>query len=262
MSIFQAVVYGFIQGVTEFLPISSSAHLILLPYFTGWNDPGLAFDVALHWGTLAAVFIYFRKDVVMLVRLFVESLKGARSPEHMLPWKIAAATVPAAALGFFLEKHAETVFRSPALLIFTLSLMGAALWAADRWGKKNAGMESISFTKAVLIGCAQGLALVPGVSRSGVTITSALLLGLDRESAVRFSFFLSMPITLGAGLLKSRYLVQNIGDPVILTAILSSMLFGMAAIHLLISYVRNKSFTPFVIYRLALAATIAFMLGF
>lgn len=261
MDIFHAVAYGFIQGMTEFLPVSSSAHLTLLPFFTGWQDPGLAFDVALHWGTLAAVFIYFRKDVLHLIQSFIGSLKGGRTPEHLLPWKIAIATVPGAALGFIFEKQAESLFRSPVLLACTLSVMGAALWAADRWGRKDTGIESLSFGKAVLIGIAQGIAIVPGVSRSGITIATGLLLGLDRESAVRFSFLLSMPITLGAGLLKSKYLIHNAGDPGILIGIVSSGLFGFAAIHILITYVRSRSFTPFVIYRFALAAAVLIMLG-
>ena len=260
MSIFQSIVYGFIQGTTEFLPISSSAHLILVPFFTGWEDPGLAFDVALHWGTLAAVFIYFRKDVAWMIRLFIESLRGARSAEHALPWKVAAATVPAAVIGLLIEKQAESLFRSPALLAGTLSMMGLALWAADRWGRKHLGMGGLSLGKCVLIGFAQGLALVPGVSRSGVTITTALLLGLDRKSAVRFSFLLSMPITLGAGVLKSKYLVHHIQEPAILIAIVSSLLFGLAAIHVLITYVKKGSFTPFVIYRFALSAVILIFL--
>ncbi len=256
MNIFQAVSYGLIQGLTEFLPVSSSAHLTLLPVFTGWEDPGLSFDVALHWGTLIAAVVYFRKDVLRLIALAIESLKGASTPEHHLPWKIAAATIPGAILGLLLEKHAEHAFRSPLLLAVTLSTMGLALFAADRWGSKQIPLEQISWRQAIIIGVCQGIALIPGVSRSGITITTALVLGLDREAAVRFSFFLAIPITLGAGLVKFKYLIHNIGDPAIPVGLLVSALSGLAAIHILITYVRRKSFTPFVVYRLALAVAI------
>jgi undecaprenyl-diphosphatase len=134
--------------------------------------------------------------------------------------------------------------------------MGLCLWAADRWGKKDTSLGNLSWGKALAIGVAQGFAIIPGVSRSGVTITMGLLFGLEREAAVRFSFFLAIPITFGAGLLKSKYLVHNISDPAILTAMLLSLLSGLAAIHVLLTYVRKKSFTPFVVYRLALAAFI------
>lgn len=262
MTIFQSCVYGIIQGLTEFLPVSSSAHLILLPFFTRWADPGLAFDVALHWGTLLAVFIYFRRDVAMMIQLTIESLRGQRSAAHAVPWKIVLATVPGAVMGFILEKQAESLFRSPALLACTLSTMGVALWASDRWGQKSMKLEELSWGKALLIGLGQGVAIVPGISRSGITITTGLLLGLEREAAVRFSFFLAMPITLGAGLLKSKYILQNFGDPSIAVGILTSAIFGLAAIHILITYVKKKSFTPFVIYRLGLAGVILLMLCF
>ncbi|MCG3205376.1 MAG: Undecaprenyl-diphosphatase [Elusimicrobia bacterium] len=261
MTIFHSLVYGSIQGLTEFLPVSSSAHLILIPFFTKWPDPGLAFDVALHWGTLLAVFIYFRTDVALMLRLFWESLCGKRSEAHTLPWKIALATLPGAVLGYILEKHAESVFRSPALLAGTLSVMGLGLWASDRWGKKEISLEQLSWKHSLLIGLAQGIALVPGVSRSGITIATALFLGFKREAAVRFSFFLAMPITLGAGLLKSGYLLQNITDPFISIGILTSLLSGLAAIHILLTYVKNNSFTPFVLYRLGLAGVVLFMLS-
>jgi len=245
MSLSHAIAYGIIQGLTEFLPVSSSAHLTLLPFFTGWEDPGLAFDVALHWGTLLAVLVYFRKDVLNLIL-----------NDRTLGYKIALATVPGAVIGFLLEEHAETVFRSPALLAVTLSVMGIFLLIADKKGSHSVVLGELSWKKALLIGLSQGLAIVPGVSRSGVTIATGLLLGLEREAAVKFSFYLAIPITMGAGLLKSPYLISNIHDSSILVAIVSSALAGFAAIQILITYVRTKSFTPFVVYRLALAGCI------
>jgi undecaprenyl-diphosphatase len=256
MPFLHALVYGALQGLTEFLPVSSSAHLVLLPVFTGWEDPGLAFDVALHWGTLVAVALYFRSDVVTLIRDALRCLSGVHTPQTLLPFKLIVATVPGALIGLAFEKQAESQFRSPALLACTLSLMGVALWIADRAGRKQNDIDSISWTQALLIGLAQGFAIIPGVSRSGVTITGALILGLKREEAVRFSFLMSMPIILGAGLLKSKYLVANAGDTSMWLAMASSFAFGIAAIHVLITYVKTKSFAPFVIYRLVLSAGI------
>jgi len=257
MDIFQAIVYGIVQGLTEFLPVSSSAHLILLPVFTGWPDPGLAFDVALHWGTLAAVFIYFRKDIIALAWGALGALTGGRAPENILPWKIAVATLPGAFFGFILEHQAETVLRSPWIMVVTLSVMGGALWYADRTGAKTLHLQDITWTRALIVGTLQAVALVPGVSRSGITITAGLLLGLERTAAVRFSFFLAMPITAGAGILKASYLIENVGVPAIWVGVLASAISGILATHVLITYVRTRSFTPFVIYRLLLAAVLA-----
>lgn len=257
MGIFEAIVFGIIQGLTEFLPVSSSAHLILLPVFTGWPDPGLAFDVALHWGTLAAVFLYFWRDIAALFKGAAGTFRGGSAPENILPWKIAAATVPGAVIGYLVEDHAETVLRSPWIMVVTLSAMGVALWLADRHGRKNLSIRDLSWPRALAIGLLQALALIPGVSRSGITITTGLVLGLERTAAVRFSFLLSVPITLGAGVLKSPYILENLGSPVIWAGVLASAAAGIAATHVLITYVRTKSFTPFVIYRVLLAAVLA-----
>lgn len=257
MGIFQATVYGLVQGLTEFLPVSSSAHLILVPFLTDWPDPGLAFDVALHWGTLVAILIYFRRDVVELVRGGVGALSGGRTQENIFPWKIVVATVPGAVFGVLIEHKAETVLRSPWILVGTLSMLAVALWLSDRFGRKSLRMEDISWGKALTVGVLQALALIPGVSRSGITITTCLALGLEREAAVRFSFLLALPITAGAGLLKCTYLFHNLGNAGVWVAMAVSALSGVAAIHILITYVRTKSFTPFVVYRIGLAIAIA-----
>lgn len=257
MTIFEAIVYGVIQGITEFLPISSSAHLILLPVFTGWKDPGLAFDVALHWGTLLAVLLYYWRDLLTLAKGGVRFLAGERKHENILPWQILAATIPAAVIGYLVEDLAATAFRSPWIMVVTLSLLGVLLWLADRLGRKRIPMEAVGWMPALIIGCCQAIALVPGVSRSGVTITTALFLGLDRSAAVRFSFLLSIPITAGAGLLKSPYVMNNLGNPMIWAGVAASAVSGMLAMHVLISYVKNRSFTPFVLYRIALAVVLA-----
>ena len=257
MSVFQAVVYGVVQGLTEFLPISSSAHLILVPVFTGWPDPGLAFNVALHWGTLIAVTAYFWRDVVALFRDAGLSAAGDRSPQRLLPWKIALATVPGAALGYLFEHHAETTFRSPWVIVATLSLLAMALFAAERRGAGAIAVDQVPWISAFLVGVFQGIAIVPGVSRSGITITAALFLGLEKTAAVRFSFLLSIPIILGAGILEAGYIRDNLGNAAMWAGLAGSAAAGWAAIHFLITFVRTRSFLPFVIYRLALAGFLA-----
>jgi undecaprenyl-diphosphatase len=251
MSVFQAAAFGVVQGITEFLPISSSAHLLLLPWFFGWPDPGLAFDVALHWGTLLGVVVYYRRDCAqMLKTIFSNSLL----------WKIAFATLPAVVAGVLVKDLAETAFRSPWITAGTLSGVGLLLYFADRTGRGSDTLDQLSWKKALAVGCFQALALVPGVSRSGITMSAALLFGLDRSAAVRLSFLLSIPVTLGAGLLKIGYLTNNLGNPAVITAIVASALAGFSAIHFLVMFVRNKSFTPFVVYRLLLAGVIVWFL--
>lgn len=251
MTFFQAIAFGVVQGITEFLPISSSAHLLLLPWFMGWKDPGLAFDVALHWGTLIGVVTYYRRDLWEL----------AKSPRNPLILKLAAATVPGAVLGLILEKHAENTLRSPWITATAMAVMGILLYSADRRSAAATHSSSeISWGQALLIGTSQGIALIPGVSRSGITISTALLLGLSRPSAVQFSFLLSIPITFGAGLLKSKYLLDNLGDPTVLAGIVSSAVAGFLAIGFLVKFVRTKSFTPFVVYRLILSGVIVWFL--
>lgn len=257
MSLIQSAAYGFIQGLTEFLPVSSSAHLTLLPFFTGWKDPGLAFDVALHLGTLIALFAYFWRDIVAITIDFVFFLRGEKGAQNVFPFKILVATIPGAIIGLLLEKQAESTFRSPALIASTLIGAGLLLlWAQKKNG--NTLINDITWTQAILIGISQGLAIVPGISRSGVTISTALLLGIEKSAAVRFSFYLSMPIIFGAGVLKIKYLAHNLGDPALTVGVLVSAISGFFAIHFLITHVRNKSFTPFVVYRFILA-TIVFV---
>lgn len=249
MSWIQAIAYGLIQGLTEFLPVSSSAHLVLLPWLTGWTDPGLAFDVALHWGTLLAVLFYFRRDVADLTkRLFL--------PDRKLPLQIIAATVPGAIIGLLLEKQAETLFRSPLLIAATLSSIGILLYMADKRKQETVALLNMPWSSAILIGISQGLAIVPGVSRSGITIAVALLLCLRRPDAIRFSFYLSMPIIFGAGLLKFKHMLEALSEPTAILAFLVSAASGYFAIHLLVSLMKNRTLTPFVVYRLLLAGII------
>lgn len=255
MTTARAVVLGVLQGLGEFLPISSSGHLIVVPWLMGWPDSGLAFDVALHFGTLAAVAFAFWRDWVRMAAAALAGLRARRplaDPEARLFWYVALATVPGAVVGKLLDEWAETVFRSPGLVALMMALMGAVLWIADRRaGTAAEAGGAVSLRDALLIGLAQALAIVPGTSRSGATISMALFLGLRRESAARFSFLLALPITFGAALVKVPDLVRSGADagPVV-SGMAAAALSGFLAIRFLLAYVRTRTYAPFVVYRL------------
>lgn len=261
MNIIHAIVLGLVQGLGEFLPISSSAHLVLVPWLFKWPDPGLAFDVALHWGTLAAVVTYFWKDLWLLAQGFWRSLfKASRDlrgdGQQRMAWLLVIASVPGALAGKLLEEQAEHAFRSPLLIAATLGGFGLILLAADYFGRKRKQLEEINWWQALLIGCSQALAIIPGVSRSGSTIAAGLALGFQRADAARFSFLLSVPIIFGAGLVNLPDLAAG-GDPAALAAgFLTSALSGFLAIRYLFRYLARHDFRIFVWYRLALAVVI------
>ncbi|RPF46962.1 undecaprenyl-diphosphatase [Thermodesulfitimonas autotrophica] len=246
MSITEAVVLGIVQGLGEFLPISSSAHLVLTPWFFGWPDPGLSFDVALHLGTLVAVVAYFWRDWLTLA---THGLRGTRSREGRLFWYLVVATVPGGLAGMALEKYAETTFRAPGLVGLMLIFMGLILYWADHRGPRARGIWQVGWGDAFLIGFAQALAIVPGVSRSGATIAAGRFLGLDREAATRFSFLLSLPIILGAGLFSLRHIgAQDLTFP-FWVGVVTSGITGFAAIAFLLRFVVTRNFNVFVWYR-------------
>lgn len=246
MSITEAVVLGIVQGLGEFLPISSSAHLVLTPWFFGWPDPGLSFDVALHLGTLVAVVAYFWRDWLTLA---THGLRGTRSREGRLFWYLVVATVPGGLAGMALEKYAETTFRAPGLVGLMLIFMGLILYWADHRGPRTRGIWQVGWGDAFLIGFAQALAIVPGVSRSGATIAAGRFLGLDREAATRFSFLLSLPIILGAGLFSLRHIgAQDLTLP-FWVGVVTSGITGFAAIAFLLRFVVTRNFNVFVWYR-------------
>lgn len=256
MTLARAIVLGILQGLGEFLPISSSGHLIVVPWLFGWPDSGLSFDVALHLGTLVAVAAAFWRDWLRLIGAFLRALPRGRvlqDPDARLLVYLALASVPGALAGLLLEKWADTVFRSPALVASMMALMGFVLWVADRRANRSAS-ETVSLRDALLIGCAQALAIVPGTSRSGSTIAAALFLGHRREGAARFSFLLALPITAGAALVKVPHLFRDGSDhgPV-LAGMVAAAIAGFLAIRLLLSYVRSRTYTPFVAYRFAFA---------
>jgi undecaprenyl-diphosphatase len=253
----RAIVLGILQGLGEFLPISSSGHLIVVPWLMGWPDSGLAFDVALHLGTLAAVAFAFWRDWARMIGAGARGIVAGRpfaDPDARLLWYVALATIPGAVAGKLLDEWAETVFRSPALVALMMALMGVVLWAADRRAGKASDDRDVTLREALLIGLAQALAIVPGTSRSGATISMALFLGFRRESAARFSFLLALPITLGASLVKVPHLLRSTADtgPVV-AGMLAAAVSGFLAIRLLLAYVRVRDYKPFVFYRFAFA---------
>jgi len=257
MSILHAAILGILQGLTEVLPISSSAHLILVPWLMGWPESGLTFDVALHLGTFIALFIYFWRDILDLVVNFFSGLgrQGFRNPASRLPLYLIAGTIPAAIFGKTLETPIEELFRkSPALIATFLVVFGLLLAFADTIGAKRWKMDRINLKTTLLIGIAQCLALFPGVSRSGITITAALLIGFNRETAARFSFLLSLPIVAGAGILKVGHLVKAGIPPgeggILLTGVATSAVFGYLSIAFLLKLVQSHTLYPFVWYRL------------
>lgn len=255
MTTLEIIVLAIIQGITEFLPISSSAHLILPSQLLGWTDQGLAFDVAVHVGTLAAVLIYFREDVIKLLVAWFGSLKGQKSAESNLAWCIIIGTIPAGLAGLLLKDYVEVYARSISVIAATTIIFGLLLWWADRTAKQIKVIEQVTFKSALIIGIAQAMALIPGTSRSGITMTAGLMLGLNRQSAARFSFLLSIPIILLAGgyqVLKLATGDEQVAWNTILLGTVLSFFSAYACIHLFLKWIERVGMTPFVIYRLLL----------
>lgn len=258
---FQAFILGIVQGLGEFLPISSSAHLILVPWVFGWADQGLAFDIALHWGTLFAVVTYFRKDVLHLIKGFLKSLsKKTRNFQEdiyqKLSWYLIVATIPAGIFGMLLEHKVEGDFRNPLLIAFTLGIFGVLLYIMDQSGKKERNLGKITWKDALLIGLAQTIALVPGVSRSGATMVAGLALAFKREDAARFSFLMSIPITLAAGISKIPDIVHIKEVAPLVIGFITSAVFGFLAIKYLLQYISKRDFSVFAWYRIAIAVVV------
>lgn len=249
MTFLQAIILGLVQGIGEFLPISSSAHLIFIPQIFHWKDPGLTFDVALHIGTLIAVIIYFWKDWIKLIYC---GFKDVKSTEGKLFWYIFFASIPGAIFGKLFESEAETVFRNLALIGTTLIVMGIILYFAEKVGRKSVKINQLGFRDSFIIGVSQALAIIPGISRSGVTMTTGLFLGLTKESAARFSFLLSTPIVFGAGIFKIKDMMHvPIGNvSIFIIGIITAMISGLLSIKFLLNYLRDKGFGIFAVYRI------------
>ena len=264
--LFQALVMGIVQGLTEFLPISSSGHHILVPYLFGWDDAfitSLAFSVVLHAGTLAALLVYFRAEWLRIVPAFFALLRDRSfrdDPDRRLAFLLALSTLPAAVVAFLLNDVVESAVRQPGLVAVMLVVGAAILWLADRWGPRTHAIDRLTSRGAVGIGLAQALALIPGVSRSGISMSAALFAGLDRADAARYSFLMATPITAMAIAYESLKIVRGevVGaEPGVLAAgIAASFVSGILAIAVLLRYLRTNSFNVFVAYRLVLAAVI------
>jgi undecaprenyl-diphosphatase len=266
MVLFEAILLGIVQGFTEFLPISSSAHLILMPWMFGWQGTlvdSLNFDVALHAGTLLAILAYFWRDWLNLFRKFFVGLGDGtwKSGEGRFVWFIVLATIPAGVLGLKFEHIVEEYFRNPMLIVISLAVISVLMWAVDRFSAKRADIDRMTLGHALFIGCAQAVALVPGVSRSGITIVAGLMAGYTRESAARFSFLLSTPVIGGAAVLKLAKLHLAPGEalPFLLGTAFSAVV-GYLSIKFLLAYLNKHSLNLFVGYRLALAAVVVLLL--
>lgn len=263
----KAVVLGIIQGLTEFLPISSSAHLRIFPELFGWGDPGAAFTAVIQIGTELAVLIYFRKDIWRIGSAWVRSLfqpEFRGGVDARMGWYIIVGSLPIVVLGVLLKDVIERDFRNLWIIGTTLIVMGVVLGIADRVGRTDRTLGKITLKDAVLMGAAQALALIPGVSRSGATISAGRFLGLEREAATRFAFLLAIPAVVGAGLFELKEIPHGHNDfgwgPTI-TATVVSFVVGYAAIAWLLRYVSTRSYTPFVLYRVALGAVTLILLG-
>ena len=261
----QIIVLAIVQGLTEFLPISSSGHLVLVPYLVEWTDQGLAFDVAVHFGSLVAVCAFFREDILGLLRGAGQILGGdIQMPQANMALAIGLGTIPAAAAGLFLASWIEANLRDPSVIVYTLSGYGILMALADRYGKSDRIIAGVRIRDALMIGCAQALSLVPGTSRSGVTITAARLLGFKRQDAARFSFLLSAPVILLATLYKGFELIT--GAPAVpwgqlaLGALISAVV-AYLSIEFFMRFVSRIGLAPFAIYRIVLAAVILYVLA-
>lgn len=272
MSILQAIIMGIVQGVTEFAPISSSGHLILVPWMFGWdfvNDASFnkTFDVALHVGTLIGAVAYFRSDIVLYTRAFFTSVKSrsVTGVEQKMAWALVIGTIPGAVAGATFSTFIEDELGAPLLIAIMLVVFALILYLVDRMARSDRSIEDVTLRDGVILGVAQAVALQPGVSRSGVTITAGRLLGLDRASAARFSFLLSLPIIAGAGLYKGLDILQ---DPSMLegmvapfiAGMLSAAVSGFLVIWFLLSYLRKHNFALFLWYRVAVALVVAAMI--
>ena len=254
----QAIVLALVQGLSEFLPISSSGHLVLVPHFLDWVDQGLAFDVAIHVGTLFAVVAYFRREIAAMARAWFASLAGGGlTPDARLAWSVIVGTIPVGFVGLAFGGAIEEKLRNPVSVAAMLAVFGLLMWVADRYGRQERNEHSVGWRDAMLIGCAQALALMPGTSRSGVTMTMARTLGLTREAAARFSFLLAVPGIAMAGAYEFLKLATSDGPPADWGSIALGMavaaLTGYACIAWLLRVINRIGLAPFAIYRFVVA---------
>lgn len=266
MSTLEAIVLGIVQGLTEFLPISSSGHVLIVPALAGWPDPGAAFSAVIQLGTMAAVLIYFRQDLWNILKAFLHSLVGERTlwrtsdVDARVGWFIVLGTIPIGIFGLVFKDQIETAVRSVELVCIVMIGFSFVLLAADRIGARTRHIDNLTLKDGIIIGLFQVLALVPGVSRSGSTISGGLFLGLDRESATRYSFLLSVPAVVLSGLFELRKVGDTgTNDPslgVTAVATVFAFIFGYAAIAFLLRYVRTHTFSIFIVYRIVVGTVV------
>ena len=263
MDTLHIIVLAVVQGLTEFLPISSSAHLILVPVILNWPDQGLIFDVAVHVGSLLAVMIYFRKEIVIMTTAWLGSVfKRQHNQDSRLAWWVIFGTIPAVLAGLVFKDVIETELRSPIVIAWATIGFGVLLGIADRVKLKARSEYGMNLKDVIVVGCFQALALIPGTSRSGITITAGLFLGLTREAAARFSFLLSIPIILASGLFKTKELIESdmpIEIGLLLLAVFLSAISAWACIQLFLRMINRIGMMPFVIYRLILGVLLLYL---
>jgi len=258
-----AIFLALLQGITEFLPVSSSAHLILLPRLFGWPDQGLAFDVAVHVGTLSAVVLYFRRELVPMAEDWFQSLRTRKNtPNSRLAWAVLWGTVPVGLAGLLLKGFIENNLRSELVIAAATIGFGLLLWWADAKGRRNRDEYSLRISDIFIIGVAQALALIPGTSRSGATMTAGLMLGLSRQASARFSFLLSIPVITLAGGLLTLDLIKEPGLvdwPAIIIGVITSAITAYVCIHFFLKLLERIGMLPFVVYRIGLGALLVFL---
>ena len=263
MALYQIVVLALVQGITEFLPISSSGHLILVPYLTDWPDQGLVIDVAVHVGTLGAVMLYFWRDIWGMATGLVLLLAGRREPGARLAFLVIVGTIPVVVVGVLVKIYLGDFLRSVTVIAWATLGFGIVLYATDRMGLTLRRLEHLTFADAAIVGLAQVLALIPGTSRAGITMSAARLLGMERSDAARFSLLLSVPAIMGAGVVEGIELYQSQDADLTAAALIAALIAffsALLAIAVLLAWLRRASFTPFVIYRILLGGALLYLI--
>ncbi len=263
----QALIMGLVQGLTEFLPVSSSGHLVLVPWLFGWKDPfidSVAFTVVLHMGTLVALLAFFWHDWVMLIPAGLAAIRDRSfkgDPNRKMAFLLVVATIPAVLVGPIFESKFEELVREPARIALMLCVGAAILWLADRWGSKQRDETTLTFRESLGIGVAQVVALVPGISRSGVSISAGLFMGLNREAAARFSFLMATPVVGGAGIWEARKLLTNEAGPspemnVVVIGFFAALFSGFLAVRFMLEFLKRRPLTGFIVYRVVAAIVV------
>ena len=267
----QALIMGLVQGLTEFIPVSSSGHLVLVPWLFGWKDPfidSVAFTVVLHMGTLVALLVFFWRDWVTLIPAGLATIRDRSfkgDPNRKMAFLLVVATIPAVLVGPIFESKLEELVREPARIALMLCVGAAILWLADRWGSKQRDETSLSFRESLGIGVAQVIALVPGISRSGISISAGMFLGLNREAAARFSFLMATPVIGGAGVWEARKFLTHEAGPspemnVVVIGFFAALISGFLAVRFMLEFLKRQPLTAFIVYRIVAAIVVFIVL--